>query len=406
MSILRVLVRAAPDAAQAVPWALFDGQERVVRRGTSPPSGFPAADRREAVLAASAVRLVRIALPPMPADRIAAAAAFALEDRLAGPAQGQHLVAAPRQRDGAVDVAVAARDLFAPLARDFARVVAEPAIAPVPPASTWRWHASAADGGFVRRADGSAFAVPIPADGAPLPPELALALSHAARTPGKPARLDVAFPVNDAALATWSQESGVAFARVPPWQWDQDGPALAAGMDLLQGDFARTPIAAPGRGARTLRLAACIAAGALALHVLASVAQWGALRYESWQTQRAIVAAARDAGITEADGADASAVALRDRFVQARHRAGHSAPSDALPLLARAAPALAQLPPGALKSATFVAGSWTLDLARLDAAVAARLDRELVAAGLAVLAAPSASGLRMRLSPAAGTELP
>ena len=68
--------------------------------------------------------------------------------------------------------------------------------------------------------------------------------------------------------------------------------------------------------------------------------------------------------------------------------------------------ALAQLPPGALKSATFAGGSWTLDLARLDAAAAARVDRDIAGAGLAVIAAPSASGMRMRLSPAAGTELP
>ena len=132
----------------------------------------------------------------------------------------------------------------------------------------------------------------------------------------------------------------------------------------------------------------------------------GAMRFESWQAQRSIVAAARDAGVADASTADVAAAALRDRFVQARQRAGRPAPSDALPLLARAAPGLAQLPPGALKSATYTAGTWTLDVARLDPAMAARLDSDLAIAGLAVLAAPSASGVRMRLSPAPGTELP
>jgi len=406
MSILRALVTAAPGAAHDIPWALYDDQGRLVRSGAGPVASWPAATRREAVLAASAVRIARIVLPPMPADRVAAAAAYALEDRLAGPAQGQHLVASPRQRDGSVDVAIAARELFAPLARDFARVIAEPAVAPMPSADAWHWYASAAGGTFIRRGDGSAFAVPAPGEGAPLPPELGLAIAHAGRTPPKPARVEVAFPVTDAALAAWSQQAGLAFERGAPWRWDQDAGALAAAADLLQGDFASTPNAAPAKAGRAFRVAGCIAAAAVLLHVAATVVQWAALRFESWQAQRAIVAAARDAGVGDAGSAEAAGAALRDRFVQARQRAGRPAPNAALPLLARAAPALSQLPPGALKNATYAAGTWTLDLARLDPAVAARLDGDLAAAGLATLAAPNAAGIRMRLSPAPGTELP
>lgn len=423
MSILRVLVTAAPGAAHGVPWALYDDQGRLVRSGAGPVASWPGAVRREAVLAASVVRIVRIVLPPMPADRVAAAAAYALEDRLAGPAQAQHLVTSMRQRDGNVDVAIAARDLFAPLARDFARVVAEPAVAPTPPARAWRWYASAAGDTFIRRADGSAFAVPSPREAAPLPPELILAIAHAARTPPGPARIEVAFPATDAALAAWSEQAGIAFERSAPWRWDQDANALAAATDLLQGDFARTPKPAPARVGRAFRVAGGIAVAAVLLHVAATFAQWAALRFESWQVQRAIVAAARDAGAGDAGarnaGADnagassadmsdagAAAVALRNRFVRARQGAGRPAPGDALPLLARAAPSLSHLPAGTLKSATYAAGTWTLDLARLDPAIAARLDSGLAGAGIATLAAPNASGIRMRLSPAPGTELP
>ena len=167
MSVLRVLVAAAPSPAQEVPWAMYDAQQRLQRSGVGTAATWPSADRREAVLAASAVRLARVTLPPMPADRVAAAAAFALEDQLAGPAQAQHLVASPRSRDGAVEVAIAARALFDPLRETFARVVAEPAIAPVPPAGVWRWYSSGAAGGFVRRTDGSAFAVSAPRDPGP-----------------------------------------------------------------------------------------------------------------------------------------------------------------------------------------------------------------------------------------------
>lgn len=406
MPLLRVLVAAAPSATQDVPWALYDDQQRLVRSGHGAMASWPAAEGREAVLAASSVRLARVVLPPMPADRVAAAAAFALEDRLAGPAQAQHLVASARQKDGTVEVAIAARELLAPLVRDFARVVAEPAVAPLPDPGTWRWYTSAAGGGFVRRPDGSAFAAAPPADGEALPAEIALALAHGARAPAAPERVQVTSPVGDTTLAAWTRESGVSFERGPAWRWDQDGTALAAATDLLQGEFARA--AGPSRpgAARAFRMAGAIAAGALVLHVVATVGQWAMLRYDAWQTRRAIVATAREAGVAEPADAEAAAAALRDRFVRARHRAGQGAPGDALPLLARAAPALAELPSGALKSATFAAGTWTLDLARLDPAAAERLDRQLSTAGLATLSAANASGVRLRLAPLPGTERP
>ena len=406
MSILRVLLAVAPDAATATAWALYDDQQRLVRSGSGPAASWPAATRREAVLAASAVRLVPVVLPPMPADRLPAAAAFALEDRLAGPAPARHLAVSPRQRDGVVEVAIAARDVVAALARDFARVVAEPAVAPRPPAGTWRWYASGAGGGFVRSPDGAAFAVPLPVADAALPPELTLALAQASPAAGAPTRVEIAFPVAADARAAWTRATGVAFVTDAPWRWDQDAVALAGATDLRQGEFAAASGTTAIARSRGLRIPLAIAAAALCLHVAASVGQWATWRFESWQARRAIVATARAAGANDTEGADAAANALRERWTLARQRAGRSTPNAALPLLARAAPALAALPAGTLKSATYASGTWTLDLARIEPAVATRLESELTGAGLATLAAPSASGLRLRLAPAPGTELP
>ena len=405
MSVLRVLVVAAPSSAQEVPWALYDAQQRLVRAGKGAKAAWPTALRKEAVLAACAVRLARVTLPPMPADRVAAAAAFALEDQLAGPAQAQHLVASARGRDGAVEVAVAARSLLAPLRDEFARVVAEPAVAPIPPTGVWRWYDSGVGGGFVRRPDGSAFALGAPDPGA-LPPELALAFGQLTRSRAAMPRVEVAFPVEDAQLRAWSGHGGAAFVAVPPWHWDQDGAALAAATDLLQGDFSREPRALPVRAARRFRWALGLVTAALALHVGATVLEWAWLRYETWQTARSIVATARNAGAGDAADAEAAAAALARRFSDVRHRAGLVAPGDALPLLARAAPALGALPPGAVKSAMYSAGTWTFDLGKLDPTLAAVLDRKLAAAGLATLAATTAAGTRLRIAPAAGTELP
>jgi len=65
MTTLRVLLAQTPAPDREEPWALFDARGRVIREGRAVPSGWPAASRREAVLGASAVRIVDLKLPPM-----------------------------------------------------------------------------------------------------------------------------------------------------------------------------------------------------------------------------------------------------------------------------------------------------------------------------------------------------
>lgn len=405
MSVLRVLLTKAPSPASDTPWALFDAQERKVRAGHGNPSTWPAAERREAVLAASAVRLAGIVLPPMPADRVAGAAAFALEDQLAGPAHEQHLVASARRRDGGVDVAIAARALFAPLRNEFVRVVAEPATAPIPADKVWRWYVSGIDGGFVRKPGGSAFAVSA-LHGDNVPAELALALAQAKRSGGAAPSVEVAFAADDAQLAAWSAQCATPFVRTAPWRWDQDGAAIAAAPDLLQGAFSRETRRVTQTATHRFRWAVGLAAAAILIHVVATLAQWSWLRFDSWRTTRAIVAVAADAGAGEMADADAAAAALARKFGDARHRAALPAPTDALPLLARAAPALAALPPGTFKIATYSPATWTFDLAKVDASALAELERRLTTAGLATLQATTNSGTRLRATLAPGMDLP
>jgi len=64
------LLDAAPQAGRANPWALFDDNETVVQSGSSAPDAWPAAHRKEAVLAAARVRIVALQLPPLPPDRV------------------------------------------------------------------------------------------------------------------------------------------------------------------------------------------------------------------------------------------------------------------------------------------------------------------------------------------------
>jgi len=399
MSTLRVLLNAAPDANRADPWALFDDHERLVRSGRSAPGAWPAADRKDAVLAAACVRIVGLHLPPLPADRVAAATAFALEDQLAGPADEQHIAVSPQRADGTVDAIVANRGLVAGLAANFDRVLAEPALAPRPASRHWRWYASGGGGGFVRKPDGSAFAT---SEHRGIPDELRLALDHAERSGAGPARVEAAFAADEATKSDIAQHVGTAFVTTAAWRWDTaGGAAFTVATDMRQGEFARANPDVKRGSARPFRVAAAIAAAAIALHVVATIGDWASLRIADWRIRSGIASLAREMGIT---GTDSPAVAIARRHAEARHRAGLAAPADAPPLLARAAPALAALPAGALKTAVYSDGQWTLDLAKTDIDATARLERQLASAGLTTLQATNVSGTRLRVALATGVQ--
>ena len=404
MTTLRVLIDAAPARGRPQSWALFDDAGICVRTGRDPPDAWPAAGRVEAVLAASQARIASVALPPLAPNRVAAAAAFAVDDQLAGPQEAQHLAASPQQPDGRVRVVIAARTLVAAL-RDsparsgpLARIIAETDLAA--PTGGWRWCAAGRDDGFIRRADGSAFPVSAAtADGA-LPAELSLALAHAQRDGKVPADVRVECDAVDADFARWQRETGVSFTRGAAWRWSSAPQAVfAKAVDLLQGEFAlKAPPAAGARG-RLFVPALILAGAALALHVVATFGEWGAQKVESWRQAREWSAIAASAGLAPEATADPASAkrALAVRYAQLRHAQGMPAPDDALPLLARAAPALRALPPGGVKSATYADGHWTLDVPRTDAAAMAELDARLKDTGVPALFAASAAGTRIRM---------
>jgi len=120
------------------------------------------------------------------------------------------------------------------------------------------------------------------------------------------------------------------------------------------------------------------------------------LEWQTTQAQRELVALAQSSAPEEAANATpAAAIARRDGML--RHRAGLVADDDALRLLARAAPALATLPTGAIRSLRFADGHALLELQKLDPSQPARVQRELQRAGLVAIAAPTATGARIRV---------
>ncbi len=403
MNTLRIYLDAAPAAARDMDWALFDASERAVRSGRTRSAQWPAAEALEGVVAATHGRIVTLALPPLPAARAATAVRYALEDQLAGAPEDSHLALAPQAPDGSLRVAIVAeswmRSLMAAsqsMNLRWHRLVLESDLAQ-PPAGGWCWCATTLDSaGFVRTAEGATLAVgPARAD-AP-PDELLSAIAGRREQAPRQVRVDIA-DATPPLLARARKITGVEFTAGQPWRWSAaTSAAWKTAIDLhvdAPGGVAPVPrVSAMG----ILRPALWVVACALGIHVVASIGQWGWLYWQSSQVQREIAALAQSAAPEEAAAGIAPTGALARRHALLRHRAGRAADDDALPLLSRAAPALATLPAGALRSLHYADAHVVIELQQQDAAQAARVQRELQRSGLVVIAAPTANGARLRI---------
>ena len=402
---LRVFLDAPPDATRAAAWSLHDTTGRAIRSGRGTPTQWPDAARREAVIAAAHGRIAVLSLPPLPPGRAEGAARFALEEQLAGASDEQHIALAPQRADGRLRVAIVAgawMSAFAEGSRrcgiEWDRAVLESDLAEAAP-GLWRWcAASIAQSGFVQTDQGATMAVG-PAQGGDPPAELALALSRASNASAS-VRVD-ADAASPAFLARARESTGMDFVAGTPWRWAAAAPATyARAIDLLAGRFVPEARATASHTARLFRPALWIAGIALAFHVAATLGQWAWLRWQVYAAERELTALARAAvpGYAEGGKAEASPpVALARRESELEHRAGRAARDDFVPLLAQAAPALASLPAGALRSLSYADRHLTLDLTKLEPNEPERLQGALARAGLIAIAAPTQSGARLRI---------
>jgi type II secretion system protein L len=327
---------------------------------------------------------------------------FALEDQLAGDVEAQHVVIAAQRERGAV-VHVIERSWLKSALVDLGRhgvgpalVTAESDLVPGAPdaQATWVWRD---DGGFLIEAGGRVTVLDQSPDA--LPSGLLLALRKPAHTGSSAERVVVRGPSALAARSdAWTRATGLKFDFEPGWTW-HDAPAarLAAAANLLTPDLYADTVALAGtrRRPRLLRRALLWLLAAILLHAGASVAEWGMLKWRvarvERDTRQLIQSAAPDL-VGDPD------LAWRKYYAAARHRQGKAAPDDALPLLAEAAAALPDLPPGALRMISFESGQLTLEFERSAAArIAAALPvwRER---GLSVLQAELPGSLRVRFA--------
>jgi type II secretory pathway component PulL len=394
--MLRLFLTAPPEVDRADAWVRYSRDGRPVARGRDVPGRWPADSSLEVVLAAQRVRLATLTLPPMPRNRVRQAVRYALEDQMATAAEECAVAVAQSGRD--VVAAIASEALIRGIAaqgRPISRIIPESALAPI--GDGWTWCRSAGDGGFIRRDDGSAFAVGA-VDGE-LPSELRLALAQATRAGRAPAAVHVAMAADAAQLATWSQATGVPFVSATAWHWEaSSSEAFAMAPDFLAGDVPAGTGPTQSSTVRSFRPALLVAGLALAIHAGGMLVQWGWLNLVDWRLSRAIVQQATASGFANITNAAAASSAIARRNAELRHRAGRPAPGDGLPLLARAAPSIATLPGGTLKSISYANQAWTLELAKLDADAVSRVTQALHRAGIDAVSAPAAGGTRMRLT--------
>ena len=395
---LRVLLDAPIDAQRTYAWALFEGSGRRLDMGRGEPAAWPHADRREAILGADAVRMVALHLPPLPRDRLLAAATFALEERIATAPEDALVAIREADPGGRVLAIVTSRELGRSLLDTmppFSRAVAEPELAN--PVEGWRW-CEGEESAFVRTQDGGSFAVGI-ADSSALPAELELALTHAAREQRLPARVVAERAADPEDLQRWTAETGVRFEAGTRWLWhSQVDDAYRSATDVLAA--LRVASSRPASRARpVLAVAAAIAGLAIVLHGIAGLGTWLWQRVELSRAESELLAIAQQAGARNVERANAAS-AVATLHATARHRVGREAPSDAMPLLARAAPALAALPAGMLRTATWSGGAWTLELGGMEETALQSLVARMRSLGLAPLHARTSNGVRLRLTAA------
>ena len=400
MTSLRVYLDDMPAADQPYPWCLRDAHGNVVREGQGRPSEWPAANEREAVLAALRGRVSVVALPPLPPARVESAARYALDDRLASTGDDNHVAVGAQAGDGSVRCAIvdrawmeSFREASVRCGIEWQRMVLESDLAaPVP--TLWRWCApSLGEPGFLRLSDGSTIAIAGRADaaGSHLPDELSTALARSGGKKPEAVRVEVG-GITPLDCDRWQTATKVSFQQGMPWTWARESSQGA--IDLLT---IRQPAVVPKHRAfaAIFRPAASIAGIAVLLSLVGATSEWIWLRWQSSRLESQLAAVA--GSVLPTQPTSNPGAALASRYADLRHRAGLTVDSDLLPLLARTAPTLSGLPAGALRSLSYSDRHLLLDLQKLDGAAAASLQDTLQRSGLVALAAATSTGARMRI---------
>jgi general secretion pathway protein L len=388
MSLLRIRapLGAAPTRCE---WALIDARQPVAGEGALAelPRG---AQRVQLVVPAAQTLITRANLPRGAQRRAGPVLAFAVEEASAAEPEANQvswLGALEGQAAGAGALAVLDkvglqrwRDALQAVGLRGFEVHTEILLLP---RASGEW-SLAWDGGegFVRTGDLEGAATDGGDAGAP-PLALGMMLEEARLRGAAPNAIAVYViaPGAPPDAKRWEAALGVPLRLSGAWDW-RTAPA-EAGVSLAQERRRwRIDPAALSR----LKPAAWIAGAALALHGLASVADW-ALLASAQRAERGQMEARFRAAFPEAVAVADPALQMRRQLAFARHRAGVPDGGDFPPMAEKVAQGLKELPAGSLRILSYEGGRMTLELGASEPAALKRAAARLAQAGLIVDAA-------------------
>jgi len=384
-SLLRLYITGAwPARTTACEWALYDTKGSLLQRGSSEPRHWPAAEDCELVLAADQCLTLDVKLPAgvRGAARGGDLIAYAIEERLVGEVEHEHLVAGETRPDGQTQVWVIARarlrallGALQQLARAPRRAFSELQLLPL---ASGCWSVClGTQGGFVRVGAEAGFVFDSGSARAEPPVALHLALAAAKKADNPPESIDVyCAPGIDLDAGAWKSALGVPFRRAGEYEW-RNFPARTA-RNLLTGEFA--PQGERGAAWAAFRPAASLAALVLVLYALFSIGEW------IWLDQQAGRLRARTVEIFRAAFPQVQTIVdpslqMQRLYDQAKRERGQLGESDFLPLLAAVSETLGS--GGAYRSLSFEEGRLELAITLPNARAAERLRDALAQRGLA-----------------------
>lgn len=382
MSLLRIYcsLREAPQRCQ---WALVgDGRDPVV--GEGPLAQLPQrAERVQLVLPAAEVLITRARLPQSARRRSGSVLAYAVEEEIVGDPESNQVSWLGSAGDADV-LAVADRqgleawhDALDAAGIHGYEVHCETLMLPWL-AGEWSlaWNGRE---GYVRVSEFEGTTTDCGDPGSP-PLSLRLMLDEAKTRGEAPTSIAVHATAPDSPLEieAWQRALGVALRLAEPWDWRTAPPD--AGVSLVQE---RTRWRLPSGTLARLRPAVWIVGAALVVHAVALVADWTRLAGEQRSLRTRMESRFRGA-FPEALAVADPALQMRRKLAEARHAVGQPDSGDFLPMITNVAAALKQLPPGALRIASYESGRMTLELAGVDDAAIRRIVAHLLQSGLQV----------------------